>query len=334
MRRVPILPAVLVVVVVLVAGCTGPTADQTTSSAAGITVTTVVQATTTTTAPTTTTTMVATTTTTGPTIATTTDYATEFKAQHQSSESFTNKDWDVVRKDADGHKGAAVDIVGMIANIAVLDEVPSLPQRAGWTYGKVVINRRPDNGDRGYELLCITKLKIDPDFIGNEVLVHVKGLVLGAPLDHWDAVVYVTSVEEAAAAEYAAMYRAEYPSSESFTNKDWDVVHEDADNHQGAAVDIVGTVVTDFFGPDEEPGQVPAGWTIWEVDINGGPDNDGYKVMCFTRLKIDPALIKDGTIVGVKGLVLGAPQGNWDAIVYVTAVEKSSAAAIPKSIAG
>ena len=118
--------------------CGSPGAATTTSAA---TVSAVTISTSSTTLLTTTTTGPTTTTTTGPTIPTTTDYAAMLKAQHPSSESFTNKNWDVVRKDADSHQGAAVDIVGQIADVGIGDEVPSLPQQAGWAYWVLQINR-------------------------------------------------------------------------------------------------------------------------------------------------------------------------------------------------
>jgi len=162
------------------------------------------------------------------------------------------------------------------------------------------------------------------------VPVHVKGLVLGAPPDHWDGVVYVTSVEEFTTADYAAMVRAGHPSSESFTNKNWDLVAQDVVSHWGAAVDIVGVVAEVDAGDDGSSGTEPAGWAAWKMDVNGGPENNGYTVACSTWLKLDPTLIKNGTIVRVKGLVLGLGETDWEAFVFVTAVEKSSAAALPK----
>ena len=109
--------------------------------------------------------------------------------------------------------------------------------------------------------------------------------------------------------DYATGVRAQYPSNESFTNKNWDVIGGDSDNHKGAAVDIVGTVIADVSQWTSIPDA--AGWVNWEVHIQGGAESEGYEVLCRTDSKMDPALLKDNSIVRVLGLALGAPPEDW-----------------------
>ncbi len=119
-------------------------------------------------------------------------------------------------------------------------------------------------------------------------------------------------------ADHAADFRAQYPSSESFTNSTWMIVDAAPGSHLGAAVDVTGQPTNVTVDPDSR-------YLTWELTI-AGPGGEQMKALCRTNVDIDRSLLSGGSTVEVRGIIVGAQSSDagGGAIIYVESLQKAA----------
>jgi hypothetical protein len=123
-------------------------------------------------------------------------------------------------------------------------------------------------------------------------------------------------------ADHAADYRAQYPSTESFTNSNWATLDQAPASHLGAAVDVIGRVA------DAPTINSNTGYVTWNLSIPaaGGKETPA---LCRTNVNLDRTLLSAGGWVEVRGIAVGAQAAGASsgAAIYVETVTKASAPA-------
>jgi hypothetical protein len=119
-------------------------------------------------------------------------------------------------------------------------------------------------------------------------------------------------------ADHAAEFRAQYPSTESFTNSSLATLDAAPASHLGAAVDVIGQPSGDKVDPDSK-------YLTWQLSIPAAAGTP-VKALCRTNVGVDRSLLSGNGWVEVRGIVVGA-QGS-DAgggpIIYVESVQKAA----------
>ena len=123
-------------------------------------------------------------------------------------------------------------------------------------------------------------------------------------------------------ADHAAEYRAQHPSTESFTNSNWATLDQAPASHLGAAVDVVGRL---SGVPAIDPG---TGYLTWHLSIPaaGGAE---LQALCRTNVNLDRNLLSTGGWVEVRGIAVGAQTSgaSGGVAVYVETVQSATAPA-------
>ena len=117
-------------------------------------------------------------------------------------------------------------------------------------------------------------------------------------------------------ADHSADFRAQYPSTESFTSANWATLAAAPAGHLGAAVDIVGQASGDTVDPDSK-------YLTWQLAVPA----TSAKALCRTNIKVDRSLLSGGGWVEVRGIVVGAQSADAGGgpIIYVQSILKASA---------
>jgi hypothetical protein len=120
-------------------------------------------------------------------------------------------------------------------------------------------------------------------------------------------------------ADHAADYRAQHPSTESFTNSNWTTLDQAPGSHLGAAVDVTGQVTGN---PTIDP---DSGYLTWNLTIPaaGGAQ---LQALCRTNVNLDQTILSSGSWVEVSGIAVGtqATTGTGGTTVYVETVKAST----------
>jgi hypothetical protein len=130
----------------------------------------------------------------------------------------------------------------------------------------------------------------------------------------------VTTTTEAAlttdTSDHAADFRAQYPSTESFTNSNWATLAGAPASHIGAAVDIIGQPSGGTVDPDSK-------YLTWQLSV----PSSSAKTLCRTNVGVDRSLLSGGGWVEVRGIVVGAQDSNAGGgpIIYVESIQKAAA---------
>ena len=123
-------------------------------------------------------------------------------------------------------------------------------------------------------------------------------------------------------ADHAADYRAQYPSTESFTNSNWATLDQAPASHLGAAVDVIGQLTG---APTIDP---DTGYLTWHLSIPvaGGTE---LQALCRTNVSLDRNLLSTGAWVEVRGIAVGpqASSSSSGAAIYVETVQAATAPA-------
>jgi hypothetical protein len=117
-------------------------------------------------------------------------------------------------------------------------------------------------------------------------------------------------------ADHAADLRAQYPSTESFTNSNWATLAGAPASHLGAAVDIIGQPSGDTVDPDSK-------YLTWQLSV----ESSAAKTLCRTNVGVDRSLLSGGGWVEVHGIVVGAQDSDAGGgpIIYVESIQKAAA---------
>jgi uncharacterized protein (DUF736 family) len=158
----------------------------TTTSAAGAGTTTTAAGT----AGTTTTVTAAESTTTVTATSDTADHAPDYRAQHPSTELFTNANWATLDVAPGSYLGAAVDVVGQPANVAI-------DPGTGYLTWHLSI---PSATGSQMQALCRTNVNVNRNLLSGGGWVEVRGVAVGpAPAGSIGAVIYVETISPATA---------------------------------------------------------------------------------------------------------------------------------------
>jgi hypothetical protein len=108
---------------------------------------------------------------------------------------------------------------------------------------------------------------------GDETTTTAAGVASGETTTSVDATASTTSSTEVTTtteaalttdtSDHAADFRAQYPSTESFTNSNWATVAGAPASHLGAAVDIIGQPSGDTVDPDSR-------YLTWQLSVQIG----------------------------------------------------------------
>jgi hypothetical protein len=117
-------------------------------------------------------------------------------------------------------------------------------------------------------------------------------------------------------ADHSADFRAQYPSTESFTSTNWATLAAAPASHLGAAVDIVGQASGDTVNPDSK-------YLTWQLAVPA----TSAKALCRTNIGVDRSLLSGGGWVEVRGIVVGAQSADAGGgpIIYVQSILKAAA---------
>ena len=133
------------------------------------------------------------------------------------------------------------------------------------------------------------------------------------------AVVETTTTEAALTADtadHSADFKAQYPSTESFTSANWATLAGAPASHLGAAVDIIGQASGDTVNPDSK-------YLTWQLAVPTVSAN----ALCRTNIGVDRSLLSGGGWVEVRGIVVGAQDSaaGGGPIIYVQSIQKAAA---------
>jgi hypothetical protein len=123
-------------------------------------------------------------------------------------------------------------------------------------------------------------------------------------------------------ADHAADYRAQHPSTESFTNSNWATLNQAPDSHLGAAVDVIGRL---SGGPTIDS---DTGYLTWHLSIPAAGGTE-LQALCRTNVNLDRNLLSTGGWVEVRGIAVGAQTSgaSGGVAVYVETVKSATAPA-------
>jgi hypothetical protein len=127
------------------------------------------------------------------------------------------------------------------------------------------------------------------------------------------------AIPTADTADHAADIRAQYPSTELFTNSNWATLDQAPASHLGAAVDVIGQITGDSAI------DANTGYLTWHLSIPAAGGNE-LQVLCRTNVNLDRSLLSAGGWVEVRGVAVGAqpPAGTTGAAVYVETVQPAT----------
>lgn len=126
-------------------------------------------------------------------------------------------------------------------------------------------------------------------------------------------------------ADHAADYRAQHPSTESFTNSNWATLDQAPASHLGAAVDVIGRLTG---GPTIDS---DTGYLTWHLSIPAAGGTE-LQALCRTNVNLDRNLLSAGGWVEVRGVAVGAQAAdasNGAAIYVETVLPATQPAATP-----
>jgi hypothetical protein len=117
-------------------------------------------------------------------------------------------------------------------------------------------------------------------------------------------------------ADHTADFRAQYPSTESFTDSTWATLAGAPASHIGAAVDVMGQPSGDTVDPDSK-------YLTWQLSVPSA----AAKTLCRTNVGVDRSLLSGGGWVEVRGIVVGAQDSDAGGgpIIYVQSIQKAAA---------
>jgi hypothetical protein len=119
-------------------------------------------------------------------------------------------------------------------------------------------------------------------------------------------------------ADHSADFRAQYPSTESFTDSNWATLNAAPASHLGAAVDITGQPSGVTVDPDSK-------YLTWQLSISvagGAP----MQALCRTNIGVDRSLLSGSGSVEVRGMVVGVQGAGTSGgpIIYVQSIQKAA----------
>lgn len=123
-------------------------------------------------------------------------------------------------------------------------------------------------------------------------------------------------------ANHAADYRAQHPSTESFTNSNWATLDHAPASHLGAAVDVIGRLTGEpTIDPDTR-------YLTWHLSIPAAGGTE-LQALCRTNVNLDRNLLSAGGWVEVRGVAVGAQAADASsgAAIYVETVQAATAPA-------
>jgi hypothetical protein len=120
-------------------------------------------------------------------------------------------------------------------------------------------------------------------------------------------------------ADHAADFRAQYPSTESFTNSNWATLDQAPGSHLGAAVDVIGQVTgNSAIDPN-------TGYLTWHLSVPAAGGKE-LQVLCRTNVSLDRNMLSAGGWVEVRGIAVGAATaGSSGATIYVETAKSATA---------
>ena len=122
--------------------------------------------------------------------------------------------------------------------------------------------------------------------------------------------------------DHAADYRAQHPSTESFTNSNWATLDQAPASHLGAAVDVIGRLTGgSTIDPDTR-------YLTWHLSIPAAGCTE-LQALCRTNVNLDRNLLSTGSWVEVRGIAVGAQASGASsgAAIYVETVQSATAPA-------
>ena len=122
--------------------------------------------------------------------------------------------------------------------------------------------------------------------------------------------------------DHAADYRAQHPSTESFTNSNWATLDQAPASHLGAAVDVIGRLTGgSTIDPDTR-------YLTWHLSIPAAGGTE-LQALCRTNVNLDRNLLSTGGWVEVRGIAVGAQASGASsgAAIYVETVQSATAPA-------
>ena len=116
--------------------------------------------------------------------------------------------------------------------------------------------------------------------------------------------------------DHSADFRAQYPSTESFSSANWATLAAAPASHLGASVDIIGQASGDIVDPDSK-------YLTWQLAVPAST----AKALCRTNIAVDRSLLPGGGWVEVRGIVVGAQSADAGGgpIIYVQSIQKAAA---------
>ena len=122
--------------------------------------------------------------------------------------------------------------------------------------------------------------------------------------------------------DHAADYRAQHPSTESFTNSNWATLDQAPASHLGAAVDVIGQLTG---APTVDPDTRYLTWHL-SIPVAGGTE---LQALCRTNVSLDQNLLSAGAWVEVRGIAVGAQASSASsgAAIYVESIQSATAPA-------
>ena len=119
-------------------------------------------------------------------------------------------------------------------------------------------------------------------------------------------------------ADHAADYRAQHPSTDSFTNANWATLDAAPGSYLGAAVDVVGQPADVALDPN-------TGYLTWHLSIPSATGGQ-MQATCRTNVNVNRDLLSGGGWVEVRGVAVGpAPTGSTGAVIYVETISSATA---------